>query len=136
MKRTVLLHRDISHLIAALGHTDEIVVADAGLPVPDGVAVIDLAVTQGVPSFWQVIAAIRSELVIEAALFASQADDGLRARFHTLCADWGAETGKEISVSAVPHDDFKARTAKARAIIRTGECTPYCNMILTSSVPF
>ncbi len=59
MKRTALLNRHLSALVAELGHLDEITVADAGLPVPDGVRVIDLAVVAGLPTLFQLISALR-----------------------------------------------------------------------------
>lgn len=136
MKRTTLLNRELSALVASLGHMDEIVLADAGLPVPPGVPVIDLAVSAGVPAFFDVLAALQSELIIEAAIHAAEADSALRARFQDSTAAWSAETGKPIALSELSHADFKTRTAQARAVIRTGECTPYCNMILVSGVPF
>jgi len=136
MKRTVLLNRDLSMLIASLGHTDEVVLADAGLPVPAGVPVIDLAVSAGVPAFFDVLTAMQSELVIETAIHATEASPALQARFVDTCAIWQAETGKPIAIDTLSHDAFKTRTAAARAVIRTGECTPYCNLILRSGVPF
>lgn len=132
----MLLNRELSALVASLGHTDEIVLADAGLPVPPGVPVIDLAVSAGVPAFFDVLAALQSELVIEAAIHAGEAAPELQARFADVCAAWQVETGKPIDLTTVSHADFKARTARARAVIRTGECTPYCNLILRSGVPF
>ncbi len=132
MKRTPLLNRHLSQLVASLGHLDEIVLADAGLPMPDGVPVIDLAVTRGVPAFWDVMAALRSELVIEAACYASEASDELQQQMVDEMARWGTD----IKTEMMPHDAFKARTSRAKAVIRTGECTPYCNVILVSGVPF
>jgi D-ribose pyranase len=51
MKRYGILNSHISKVLANLGHTDFIVIADAGLPIPDGVKKIDLAVKTGMPSF-------------------------------------------------------------------------------------
>ena len=42
MKRTGILNRHLSAATASLGHTDEVVIADAGLPIPDGPTVVDL----------------------------------------------------------------------------------------------
>jgi D-ribose pyranase len=39
-------------------------------------------------------------------------------------------------VTAIPHEEFKARTAAARAVVRTGEFTPYANVILIAGVTF
>ncbi|MNY54145.1 D-ribose pyranase [compost metagenome] len=34
------------------------------------------------------------------------------------------------------HDQFKILSRQARAIVRTGECQPYCNIILVAGVTF
>ncbi|MGS4886503.1 D-ribose pyranase [Roseibium sp. MB-4] len=136
MKRTPMLNRHMSTLIASLGHMDEIVVADAGLPVPPGVDVIDLAVLPGVPGFFDVLDVLTSELVVEKAVFAEEASAELATEIEVRLAHWAAETGKPIEHDRVPHEDFKTRTKQARAVIRTGECTPYANVILVSGVPF
>ncbi|MET1412504.1 D-ribose pyranase [Roseibium sp. HPY-6] len=136
MKRTPLLNRHLSKLVASLGHMDEIVIADAGLPVPPGVGVIDLAVSPGVPGFFDVFEALTWELIVEQAAFAEEASPELVTRIEVKLAHWAAETGKPIEHVRMSHDDFKLRSQRARAIIRTGEVTPYANIILVSSVPF
>ncbi len=136
MKRTVLLNRHLSALVASLGHLDEIVIADAGLPVPKGVDVIDLAVSPGVPGFFEVLNALRSELVIEAVVWAEEAALDVSATMQGEIDDWSTQTKKQIVVSKVLHEDFKKRTEQARAVIRTGEVVPYSNIILVSGVPF
>ncbi|MBU2867394.1 D-ribose pyranase [Pacificibacter marinus] len=136
MKSGHLLNRHLSALVASLGHMDEIVVADAGLPVPDGVMVIDLAVSPGIPTVMDVLAALRTELVIEAAVHASEASASLQKQLCEFAIDWGAEHSKDTVITGLPHVDFKTRTGQAKAIIRTGDCTPYNNLILVSGVPF
>lgn len=136
MKRTQLLNRHLSALIASLGHLDEIVVADAGLPVPDGVQVIDLAVSPGVPRFREVLGALRSELIIEQAVWAEEASETLAGAMQAETGLWRDQTGKPVETLRLPHEAFKARTASAKAVIRTGETTPYANIILVSGVAF
>ncbi|MTI05029.1 D-ribose pyranase [Roseibium denhamense] len=136
MKRTLLLNRHVSKLIASLGHTDEIVIGDAGLPIPHNVGVIDLAVSPGVPRFFDVLDAVAQELIVEQAVFATEAGPNLATEIEVRLTHWAAETGKPIEHVRVPHEEFKARTSRARAVIRTGECTPYANIILRSGVPF
>lgn len=136
MKRGTLLNRDLSTLVASLGHLDEIVIADAGLPVPDGVVVIDLAVSPGVPGFWDVVQALRSELIIEAAVHADEVPGELFDKMSATIHAWGHENNKPVALSSTPHEVFKDRARNAKAIIRTGECTPYCNLVLVSGVAF
>lgn len=129
MKRQGILNAQLAGLIASLGHTDLLVVADAGLPVPPGVLCIDLAVRCGVPSFAEVLAAIADEAQVEQITIASEAAahgvaEAISARF------------PGVPVQQCPHDEFKSRTARARAVVRTGECTPYHNVILQAGVVF
>ncbi|MBU2956679.1 D-ribose pyranase [Paracoccus sp. 1_MG-2023] len=127
MKKTTLLHARLSGLIASMGHGDLIVIGDAGLPVPPGVEVIDLAVIRGLPGVFDVLDAVLSELVVERAELASEASEDLAARFRSR--DIG-------TVTTLSHDRFKANSASARAIVRTGECTPYANICLYAGVAF
>ena len=131
MKKTGVLNAPLARVIAAMGHTDSIVIADAGLPVPPGVPCIDLAVSPGIPAMLDVARAVASELQVERMLLAdellarrSDLPDALRALF------------PHATVDAAPHEAFKRATANARAIVRTGECTPYANVLLTSGVVF
>ena len=131
MKKTPLLHGALSHAIARLGHGDMIVIADAGLPVPEGTPCIDLAVTRGVPAFMQVLAAVLSEMQVERIIVARE----LRARsapmYDQIVAAFPTMTAEEIA-----HEELKALTRHARAVVRTGEFTPYANIVLVAGVVF
>ncbi|MEU0562276.1 D-ribose pyranase [Dactylosporangium sp. NPDC006015] len=125
MRDSGLWHPRLAALVAGMGHTDTIVVADAGLPVPPGVEVVQLAVTRGVPAFLPVLAAITAELVVEEATVAEElTDEAIRAGL------------AGYPLSTLPHEEFKVATRRARAIVRTGEATPYANVILRAGVPF
>ncbi|RDI27194.1 D-ribose pyranase [Pseudacidovorax intermedius] len=130
MKRTHLLHAELSQVIAAMGHGDMLVIGDAGLPIPDGPRRIDLAVARGVPRLDDVLAAVLSELTVESAVVACEA----------LPADQDRPAWYPTALPMVPlavsHEEFKQRSAKARAIVRTGECTPYANILLIAGVSF
>ena len=139
MKKTMLLNAAISDVIARLGHGDSICVGDAGLPIPNGVPRIDLAVSKGCPVFLDVLGAVTSELFVERALLASELEarqPDMHARVTAALTALDAAQGNGIAVDAVPHEDFKARSAACKAVIRTGEFTPYSNIILISGVPF
>lgn len=72
MKKGVLLNSDVSAVIARLGHTDQLTLCDAGLPIPAATQRIDLALTQGVPTFMQVFAAVTQEMQVESAILAEE----------------------------------------------------------------
>lgn len=59
MKRQGIINSSIAKVLADFGHTDYIVVGDAVLPVPVGVCKIDLALTNGTPSFQDVVRAVQ-----------------------------------------------------------------------------
>jgi len=130
VKRTALLNSDLSQVIASMGHGDMLVIGDAGLPIPDGPKRIDLAVTRGVPLLADVLQAVLSEMQVEGVVVADEALNGAEA----LPAWYPKSLG--IAPQSISHEEFKRRSAKARAIVRTGECTPYANIMLIAGVSF
>ena len=131
MKRTTLLHAELSEVIARLGHGDLLVIGDAGLPIPDGPRRIDLAVSANVPRFHDVLAAVLAEMQVESALIA----DELASASTIVHAELMRQLGR-TPVAAVSHEQFKAMTRGARAVVRTGEFSPYANVILRAGVVF
>ncbi len=131
MKRRGLLHPEINDALARLGHTDWLVVADCGLPIPPGVRRIDLALVPGVPSFVDVVRALADELAVEKLVVAREMRE-----HNPRCLDALTRLFPGVPVEEVPHEAFKARVASARAVIRTGEATPYANVILQAGVIF
>lgn len=134
MKKSPLLHAELSHLMATLGHGDTIVIGDAGLPIPAGLQRIDLALMRGVPTLAQTLQAVLSEMAVEGAVIAQEAPlaaNGLPAWYPASLAEQGG-----VRPQAVSHEEFKHQCYNARAIIRTGECTPYANIILRAGVAF
>jgi D-ribose pyranase len=131
MKKEGVLNPDIIAAIAALGHTNSIVIADAGLPVPKDVPCIDISLTRGIPSFIQTLQAAAGELVIESCIVAEELP-GKNPKVWTEIQD--ALTG--LPCKQIPHELFKKQTAQASAVIRTGETSPYANVILIAGVNF
>lgn len=131
MKKKGILNMQISRILASLGHTDTVVIGDCGLPIPSGVARVDLAVVQGLPRFAPVVAAIADELVVQKIIIAEEILKHNAETFRFLENLFG-----EISIKKIPHEAFKQRLVQAKAVIRTGEATPYANVILESGVAF
>ncbi len=131
MKKSHLINQPSSALIAGLGHTDTLVVADAGLPIPRGPERIDLALSRGIPAFLDVLDAVLSELQVERAIVAEEMAQVSPQLYQALQERLGA-----IPIDLTPHEALKAQTSAARAVIRTGEFTPYANVILVSGVVF
>ena len=132
MKRAGHLNRDISRVLAAMGHTDSIVIADCGLPVSDGVECIDVSLALGDPGWLHVLDTVLADMKVERAVFAEET-----AENNTAVANRAASMAREdIEVEFVAHEYLKELSRNARAVIRTGEATPYANVILYSGVIF
>ncbi|MED4354311.1 D-ribose pyranase [Schinkia azotoformans] len=131
MKKNGILNSHIASVLAELGHTDTIVIADCGLPIPSGVKRIDLSLKIGVPSFLETLNTIIQDMEVEAAILATEIQEknpSINKSIEDLLAD------KELSY--VSHEQFKQLTKEAKVVIRTGEATPYANIILQAGVIF
>ena len=131
MKKDGILNQRLLNVMGSLGHTDRIVVCDAGLPIDKNVERIDLAVTKGVVKFMDVLKPLLDELVVEKIILAQEIISKSPAMYQEILA-----LTKVVPVELVSHEDFKKLTKETKAIIRTGECTSYCNIILQSGVNF
>ncbi|CAL9558365.1 D-ribose pyranase [Streptomyces sp. Tu 3180] len=129
MKKHGILNRHLSGALAALGHGDGVLVCDAGMPIPDGPHVVDLAFRAGVPSFAEVVEGLLEELVVEGATAATEV-----RRANPAAADLLA--GHFPRLELVPHERLKELTAGARLVVRTGEARPYANVLLRCGVFF
>lgn len=130
MKKKGILNSHIAKVLADLGHTDTIVIGDAGLPVPDGVLKIDLALTPGSPSFQKVVQVVLDDMVVEKVTMASEIKENNPIQYEFML-DYFSQ-----NIEYVTHENFKQMTENAKAIIRTGETTPYSNCILQAGVFF
>lgn len=131
MKKTGILNSDISKVLSDLGHTDTICIGDCGLPIPDGVKKIDLAIKFGVPSFYSILEEIDKDLVYEKVILAEEIKNNNQELLFNV-----EFLTKDIETEFVSHEEFKKLTKDCKVIIRTGENTPYANIILQSGVNF
>jgi D-ribose pyranase len=132
MKKCGHLNREVSRVLARMGHTDSLVIADCGLPVPDGVECIDLSLSFGDPTFLRVLDSILADFKVERAVFATEAQEHnpvVAARASRLSLE-------QVQVEFVSHEVLKNLSRCARAVIRSGEATPYANVLLYSGVIF
>ena len=127
------IHPQLSRVISETGHTDLIVVTDAGLPIPVGAERVDLGYRAGAPAFLDVLDTVLAELAVEGATVSAEIEqhsphilEALRDRLDRL----------GVSIELVPHVEFKAQTRDARAFVRSGEFTPYANVILHAGVAY
>lgn len=130
MKKGKLLNSNINTVLSRLGHTDQFVISDAGLPIPSNVKRIDLALVKGVPSFIETLKIILNETFIEKIILAEEIKENNNKVLIEIKSLYDGE------IAFVTHEDFKVLTSESKAVIRTGECTPYANVILQSGVNF
>ena len=129
MKKQGILNSHLTKIFADLGHTDTVVIADCGLPIPKGVKRVDLALRLGEPSFLDVLDAVESDMVIEQI---TVADEVFMANEPIA----KALTDRFDTVKTCSHEVFKHQVEQAKVVIRTGEATPYANVILHAGVLF
>ena len=131
MKKTKVINSDISRAIAQMGHFDKLSIGDAGMPVPMTTEKIDLAVTQGVPSFMEVLRNVLSELAVQRIYLAEE----IKKENPAILSEIQKEM-PDTPITFIPHSEMKAELNNCHAFIRTGEMTPYANILLESGVVF
>ena len=131
MKKSYLLNSEISYVIAKMGHNDGLALGDCGLPVPEGTKRIDLAISKNLPGFIDTLKAVLSELEIQEVIIAEETKQISPQIFKEI-----KELIGSTKISFVSHEDLKNELTNCKAVIRTGEQTPYANIILKSGVVF
>ncbi|MBM7617431.1 D-ribose pyranase [Weissella uvarum] len=134
MRKTNLLNSQLSAAISQIGHTQWLSIGDAGLPILDVGQKIDLALVRGVPSFIDVLAATLSEMKVQKVYLAQeikQANPEQLTAIQTLLDD-------DVQIEWISHEALKAMTRDPNniATVRTGEVTPFSNIVLESNVDF
>ncbi|MGE4571615.1 MAG: D-ribose pyranase [Candidatus Izemoplasmatales bacterium] len=131
MKKNGILNSEIAKVLADLGHTDMIAVADCGLPIPSHIKKIDLSIDYGIPSFQEISNLLNQEIEVEAITIAKEMIDANEENHNFVVRNFNGKT-----MSYVSHEDLKKLISSCKAVIRTGENTPYSNIILHAGVVF
>lgn len=131
MYKDSMLNSDLNRIAGNLGHTDRLCIADCGLPVPAGVEKVDLALRPGSPAFWEVLSEVAGHLVVERVVAAEEIVEKNGPLYRDLCAYF-----KDVPIELVPHTEFKRQTASCVAVVRTGEASPFANVILQAGCLF
>lgn len=135
MKRTRLLNSELSYEVSRIGHGASITLCDAGLPIPGAVKRIDLAIEKGYPSFLKTLDALLSEMMVEEIVIASEMHEYSSEIYEAMMDVFQRHEMRPV-VTEVSHEEFKRLMCESAALVRTGECTPYANVILKSGVVF
>ena len=131
MKRNGIINSEISKVLSYMRHTDLICISDLGLPCPNNIKTIDLSLKLGYPSFLDVLSEIIKDMKIERIILAEEIKNNNKEVYNKILNMF-----ENISIEYVSHNDFKQKTFDCKAIIRTGESTPYANIILQSACIF
>ncbi len=152
MKKTGILNAQLIGHIAALGHKDTFMIGDAGMPVPKGVPIVDLILCGGVPTFKQVMDAVLAETAVEGYTIAEEIKEynpellGYTFNFLLSVSDrifsnssllgYIREKLAGTEEEMISHVALKQMSAQVKFAVRTGEFTPYPNIILRAGVAF
>lgn len=133
MKKSGILHADLAAIVAGMGHGDKLVICDCGYPIPHDRPSADVVLTVGVPGLLQTLQVILQELHCEGAMMAREVDQ----RSPGIAREITAALGK-VPMKKIPHEKFKefCRTAPNVSFVRTGEATPFSNVVLIAGVVF
>lgn len=128
MKKNGVLNKELMAELTGLGHLDKFVICDAGFPIPYGAKKIDLAIVENLPTFTQTLKAVLNEVIVEEIILAEETNSVSNVLFNELDTMFHKQKKKQI-----PFDDFLNQAYQANFFIRTGDFTPYANIILKSA---
>ena len=147
MKTTGILNRELIRVMGRMGHGDMLAITDRGFPFPlhDITRTIDLSVAKNLPGFLDVVKHVAGGFEIEEVIIANETREVSPDVHKSLLEIIGRKKnkGKNIRIKYIPHDEFKdlvlhgaQRGEPVACFVKTGEFTPYANIILVSGVPF
>lgn len=131
MKKIGILNGEISSVVSKMGHKDLIAIGDCGLPIPDKTKRIDIALAKDIPTFMDALKNILLELQVEEVILASEIKENNPKVFEEINNEF-----ENVKFTFITHEEFKVMLNDCKAVIRTGEQTPYANIILRSGVIF
>lgn len=123
-----VINPDLQHLLCRFRHTNAIVIADAAFPSWPQIETIDLTLVRGIPTIIQVLDAILPNLKVGPIYMAEE----FNATNSKAARNAFAKACRGVPITFEPHLEFKKRVPGAIGLIRTGDTTPYGNMILVS----
>jgi D-ribose pyranose/furanose isomerase RbsD len=135
VKGGTLLHPELARSLATLGHTDLVMVTDAGFPIPADAHRIDLGLLPGLIDVRDVLKAVLASLFVEEAVFAPELKSHHPRLYHEVQEIF---TGSGAVFSAAPHETLCAdHVHRAKVVIRSGSFEPWANFALVAGTdPF
>ncbi len=129
MIKTGIINPHLLDLLARTRHTNTLVISDGSFPYWPEIETVDLSLTFGIPTVLDVL-----ELIIPIFTIGRiwQADEFVANNTMETIVRFEKAFGA-IPVTRLCHVDFKKQVPEAIALIRTGDATPYGNIILESA---
>lgn len=128
MKEVGTLNRGVAEIISVMGHTDEMIVCDAGFAIPLGVKTVDISLAENKPTVVEVLEELNKVFSVEKLIFANETKEVSPSMFTRITTMFS----EDVPVETIPHEDLKQRAKSVKAIIRTGDFTAYTNVLLVS----
>lgn len=130
MTETGILNREIAAEMAKMGHTDKMMIVDAGLAVPNTTKVIDLSLAQNIPTVIQVLEEVLKHFSVEKIIYSQATVDVSPSREKEFLDHFD----KEVEIEIVPHPVLRDEiTKEVKFVIRTGDFTANSNLVLVSA---
>lgn len=128
MRETGIVNRDICDVLSTLGHTDEMIVCDAGFAIPSGVRTVDISYGENKPTVIEVLSELKKHFSVEKLLISRDTKEHVPTRFKELSRIFG----DDVAVELVSQDELRARARNVKAVIRTGDFTVFSNVLVVS----
>ena len=128
MRETGILNNDVSDVISMMGHMDEMIVCDAGFPIPIGVRTVDISLAKDKPTVLELLEELKKHFSVEKLIMANETKEVSPCRFKAIMDILGGD----LPVETMAHSEFKQRSKTVKAVIRTGDFTAYSNVLLVS----
>lgn len=130
MKRHGILNAELSGALATLGHTDLLLVVDAGFPIPRTAQRIDLAIAEDLPGLTTVLDLIAAELIVEGVVVAEDVESS-----NARLASWLRQRFADAPLTTRTHEEMLSVVAhEAKVVVRTGAFNPWGNVGLVCGV--
>lgn len=135
MKANSILHPQLAAALATLGHTDIVLVTDAGFPIPPQANRIDLGFYPGTVDVLEILRVLRQAIYVEEVRFAPEVRDCHPQLYREIQRIY---TGSGAEFSGASHEILCEDLAyRAKLVIRSGSFNPWANFALIASTdPF
>jgi len=128
MRETGIVNREICDVFSMMGHMDELIVCDAGFPIPKDVPTVDVSLAENKPTVLELLEELMKHFSVEKLIMANQTRDVSPSRFQAIRELFGSD----MPVETMDHSKFKERSKSVKAVIRTGDFTAFSNVLLVS----